>query len=70
MQMQMVLEMGRRESSRERVLERLQQGPALNTELNGICFRYGGRIHELRQTGFIILKEHVEGGVYRYTLTS
>lgn len=36
-----------------------------NLELNEICFRYGGRIHELRKE-FEIEKEYEGAGVFRY----
>jgi hypothetical protein len=38
-----------------------------NVELNKICFRYGGRIHELRNDGHKIITKK-EGELYRYTL--
>lgn len=60
-------ELQRRASAKERILARLEQGPALNTELNDICFRYGARILELRRE-WRIVKEPVKAGVYRYTL--
>jgi len=60
-------ELQRRASAKDRILTRLQQGPALNTELNDICFRYGARILELRKE-WRIVKEPVKAGVYRYTL--
>lgn len=40
-----------------------------NVQLNEICFRYGARIHELRRAGHKIDKEHIGGGVFRYTLS-
>lgn len=48
----------------------LEHGSALNTELNNICFRYGGRIYDLRKRGHIIDRELVNArtGVWKYTL--
>jgi hypothetical protein len=63
-----VRELRRRGSNKQRVLARLQQGPATNEELNDICFRYGGRIFELKRAGYVIDKTHVEGGLWRYEL--
>lgn len=54
---------------RLKILERLRQGPALNTELNAICFRYGARIHELRADGFNIKTIPEKAGVFRFELT-
>jgi hypothetical protein len=52
-----------------RILARLQQGPATGPELNAICYRYTGRMSDLRlHHGYTITKEHVTGGVWRYTL--
>jgi hypothetical protein len=39
-----------------------------NTDLNKICFRYGGRIFELRREGHNIQKEYVKPGVFKYWL--
>ena len=61
-------EAARRLSAKERVLLRLQAGPATNVELNAICYRYGGRIHELRGEGYLIDPEPLGRGVFRYTL--
>ncbi|BCW78299.1 helix-turn-helix domain-containing protein [Arthrobacter sp. NicSoilC5] len=58
-------------TQKERILdlleERGQQG-VLNIELNEICFRYGGRLHELRQEGYRIRTTQVKGPVFRFTL--
>jgi len=48
------------------VLERLRRGPATSVELNAICFRYGGRIHELRGKGYAIQGEQIRRGLWRY----
>lgn len=47
--------------------ERGEQG-VTNIELNEICFRYGGRLHELRQEGCRIRTTKVKGSVFRFTL--
>jgi hypothetical protein len=64
-------EIARLNAAAERVLARLQIGPATNVELSkpeigGL--RFGGRLHELQQRGHVITKAHVKGGVWRYTL--
>lgn len=59
----------RLDTSKARILARLREGPALNTELNTIAFRFGGRIHELRREGYDIRTETLHGGLVRYTLT-
>lgn len=62
-------EQARRLTSRDKVLAYLEQhGTATNLELNGICFRYGARLQELRAEGYLITKAHAGGGVWRYTL--
>lgn len=61
-------ETARRASARVRVLERLQAGPALNTELNALCFRYGARIFELRRDGVNIIKTPKAAGVFEYSI--
>lgn len=50
------------------ILARLRRGVASNVELNAICFRYGGRIHELRRMGYRIETRTVRRGVYEYEL--
>ena len=63
-------ELARRTNARDRVLAALMVAGAkgcTNVELNAICYRYGGRIHELRQE-WVIDKVGVAGGVYRYIL--
>lgn len=60
-------ELERRQSSKERILALLiEQGAVLNTQLNEIAYRYGGRIHELRREGHSIRREIVGCGLYRY----
>lgn len=64
-------ELARRGSAKERVLAALvAAGPAgvTSVALNDICYRYGARIHELRDAGHRISDaERVSPGVYRYT---
>ncbi len=55
----------------QRVLARLKAGPATNLELmqpeiGGA--RFGGRLHDLRKSGVIWKREHVEGSVWSYRL--
>jgi len=62
-------EQQRTDAAMWRILARLQQGPATGPELNAICYRYTGRMSDLRlKHGYQIEKEHVTGGVWRYTL--
>ncbi|MDQ0672968.1 hypothetical protein QFZ36_000529 [Pseudarthrobacter siccitolerans] len=58
-------------TQKERIHDLLEErGPrgVLNIELNEICFRYGGRLHELRQEGCRIRTTQVKGPVFRFTL--
>ena len=66
------LERVRLNASANRVLAYLQEhGSATNVEL---CqphvggMRAVGRVHELRQAGYLIPKQHVKGGIWRYEL--
>lgn len=64
-------EKDRLNAAARRVLARLRQGPALNWELAKPAIgglRFGGRLKELRDAGWIIQTAQVGGGVYRYTL--
>jgi hypothetical protein len=65
---EVVKELARREAAADRILERLQQGPALNTELVHIAMNLTARVSELRQRGYEIVAERVEAGVFRYRL--
>lgn len=59
--------------ARLRVLDRLRIGPATNAELLAVGgFRYGARLHELRQIGFSIESEQIDpaAGSWRFTLRS
>lgn len=63
-------ELTRSDNAKARVLAALVEAGergVTNDALNGICFRYGARIKELRDDGHCIDKAHVAGGVYRYT---
>jgi hypothetical protein len=53
------------------ILDRLEQGPATNTELVQIAQRFGARVKELRDAGYVIKQEAVSHarGVHRYWLT-
>lgn len=64
--MRSLYELRRRASAKDRILARLVAGPATNVDLNGICYRYGGRIFELRGEGHVIERECVQKGVWRY----
>jgi hypothetical protein len=60
----------RHKSQRQRILELLQAaGPrgCSNLLLNEVCFRYGGRIHELRKEWEIETKQESEN-VFRFIL--
>lgn len=58
----------RRKFQAAKILERLERGPALNTELILIGDRFGARIHDLRDAGHEIQTAYVSPGVYRYSL--
>jgi hypothetical protein len=64
-------EIARLNAAAERVLARLQRGPATNVELS--TPEIGGlaairRVWDLQQRGHVITKAHVKGGVWKYTL--
>lgn len=64
-------EIARLNAAAQRVLERLNVGPATNVELSQPSIgglRFGGRLHELGKHGWTIGKEHVSGGVWIYRL--
>ena len=48
-------------TQKERILARLQRGPATNRDLNDIAFRYSARIAELRNEGHNITWRAVKG---------
>lgn len=58
----------RRSATRERVLARLQEGPATNVQLLDICMRFGARILELRREGYDIRTKPRGGGIFLYVL--
>lgn len=54
-------------SKTARVLRILKNnGSATNKDLNRICFRYGARIHELRNEGWVIDSNRLEGGLWEF----
>lgn len=68
----MKTETQRRSNNQERVLELLQQRGvvgATNADLLGVGgFRYGARIFELRQDGWLIETTAGEAGLFRFVL--
>lgn len=64
-----VQERRRLNAAAKRVLARLQEGAATNVELSRICLRFGGRIFELRQDGWVIEDVRPKrGGMWVYKL--
>ena len=58
-------------SQREKILHLLKDAGEegiLNTELVGVCLRYGARISELNSMGYLIDIKREGKGVYRYIL--
>ena len=59
-------------SQRDRILRLLRErGPrgCTNVELNGVSFRNGGRLHELRGMGYVIRTDRLEPeGFFRFIL--
>jgi hypothetical protein len=53
----------------KKLLQTLKRGSVTNITLNKICFRYGARLHELRQEGLVFLVQYLDRGVYLYTAT-
>jgi hypothetical protein len=52
-----------RESKRDRILAMLETGPCTSYQLALVTHRFGARILELRQAGYVIEREDfVEGG--------
>jgi hypothetical protein len=61
----------RRASNKQRVLERLQQGPATTMELIAVGgARAIGRTWELRRQGYAMRIEDAGDGLFRYSLIS
>lgn len=60
----------RLKSHQQKILARLQSGPAVTDDLNKICNRFSARLGELRKAGYEISTEKVDGakGVFRYSL--
>lgn len=66
----MQAELHRREGNYRAVYERLMFGPATNHDLVAVAgYRFGARIHELREAGAVIEREHIDKGTYRYRMT-
>ena len=61
-------ERARRKASGQRIIERLQQGPATNMELSEICLRFSARIFEAREAGHTIKLRRIGAGLMEYTL--
>ena len=55
---------------RAKIIERLQSGPATNTELTQIAMRFTARIHELRKCGYDIriVRQDRDSGLVWYEL--
>ncbi len=58
----------RLDSQCDRMLARLQQGPATNVELSGISLKYTSRITDLRKMGHDILCQKRPNGLTIYRL--
>jgi hypothetical protein len=54
--------------SADAVLRRLRMGPATNAELAEVSLKYTSRISDLRARGYRIEAEHLERGLWRYTV--
>ncbi len=64
-------ELRRRKGLYVRVLRRLQAGPASNVELAAVGgFRYGARLHDIRQDGGAIDVTDLGGGLFSYALVT
>lgn len=58
-----------KQTQKERLLALLSDGcPHHMRELNAICFRYGGRFHELRREGYEIETIQLGIGEFAYRL--
>ena len=55
----------------KRILDRLREAPASNSDLAVITPRYGGRLWDLRKAGCVIATEAVDraNGIFVYRLT-
>lgn len=61
-------EFERRDRARDRVLAALRAGPKTSAELNEVCYRYSGRIMELRREGHVIRARREGKSLWRYEL--
>jgi hypothetical protein len=53
----------------DKVLSALcRHGQVTNLFLNGLCHRFGGRLHELRRLGCVIDCKQTSKSIYVYTL--
>lgn len=56
-----------KESQTTKILRLLKtQGTVSNLELNRICYRYGARIHELRNDGYLIVTKRLSNGLFMF----
>lgn len=56
-------------TQKERILALLSDGRYHHMrQLNDICFRYGGRLHELRREGYVIETKRIGEGQFEYRL--
>lgn len=58
-------------TQQQKILTMLKQAPnntVTNVDLNKVCFRYGARIHDLRQQGHNITSRQVRKGLWHFTL--
>ena len=62
------LEQQRLSEQNQRVLARLQQGPASNRDLAAIALKYTSRISDLRAAGYVIVPVERSGGLTIYEL--
>lgn len=57
-------------TQRDKILELLREkGTVSNYDLNSIAFRYGARLQELRDNGYVITSRHIKGSKWTFTLT-
>lgn len=58
-----------KDTHRQKILKLLKENRHVtNIQLNRIAYRYSARIHELREDDFVIEREYLKPGVYRYWL--
>lgn len=63
---QLKMELERRKSQTQRILDRLKRGTATNVDLARIGTRYTERVRELRREGHVILAVYEKPGLWRY----